>query len=74
MRLQGWLMNSRISDDTKRQNIKRLLQANTDIITDFVLKGEVVSILPSRSGGKLLHNPKALRDGFVRVEFSGVRK
>lgn len=67
-------MNSNLSDDIRRQNIRRLLTSNIDIITDFVLKGECVNVLPSRSGGKLLHNPKALRDGFVRVEFSGVRK
>lgn len=55
----------------KRENIESLLAENRDKIIDFIMRGEVVTVAPSRSGAKLLHAPKASRFGFVRVEIPG---
>lgn len=58
-----------MANEIRKTNVAKLILANIEYISTMIDNDEVVTIAPSRSGAKLLHAPKASRDGFVRVEF-----
>lgn len=65
-----------MANEIRKTNVAKLILANIEYISTMIDNDEIVTIAPSRSGAKLLHAPKATRNGFVRVDFeqSGVRK